>query len=100
METSLQASATPSCLLCFYSSHPRIVSFSAHPSLVFVTHKLAVETTIQFVLLLSAFPFTFSAPEEQLNPLRTLAQCTLRGNSKQITTGWLSHHGDGECQSG
>lgn len=49
METSLQASATPSCLLCFYSSHPRIVSFSAHPSLVFVTHKLAVETTIPLV---------------------------------------------------
>lgn len=32
-----------------------------------MTHKLAVETTIQFVLLSSAFPFTFSfVPEEQL----------------------------------
>lgn len=69
----------PSCLLCYYSSHPRIVSFSAYPSLVFVTHKLAVETTIQFVLP-SAFPFTFfSVTEEQLSPTRTLGQCTPRG---------------------
>lgn len=66
-----------SCLLCFHSSHPRIV-FSAHPSLVFVTHKLAMETTIQLVL--SDFPFTlFSVQEEQLSLARTLSQRTPRG---------------------
>lgn len=68
----------PSCLLCFYSSHPRIVFFC--PSLPRVCDSQTCSGNHNSVFLLSAFPFTsVSRPEEQRSAACTRAQCTARG---------------------
>lgn len=68
----------PSCLLCFYSSHPRIVFFC--PSLPRVCDSQTCSANHNSVFLLSAFPFTFvSLPEEQRSPACARTQCTARG---------------------
>lgn len=69
---------SPSCLLCFYSSHPRIVFFC--PSLPRVCDSQTCSGNHNSVFLLSAFPFTFvSLPEDQRSPACTRAQCTPSG---------------------
>ncbi len=89
----------PPCLLCCYSSHPRIVSFflSLSPSLSLPRvrdSQLTVETTIQSVSHSPFFPLHSSLYQRNSSPLWIITVCLCVcvceraravGNSKKIT---------------
>lgn len=96
----------PPCLLCCYSSHPRIVSFFLCPSLVFVTHNLQWKPQFSLSLIpLFSLAF-FSVPKEQLASLNH--QCVsvrvwvrehaLWGIPKTLPM--TCYYGDGKYQAG
>lgn len=90
----------PPCLLCFYSSHPRIVSFFFFLSLPVPPSCLWL-TTLQWKpqfsqSLVPLFPLYSS--RYQRNSSVFVGECTLRGIPSRLPV--MGYYGDGKYQAG
>lgn len=90
----------PLCLLCFYSSHPRIVSFFLHvlPSCLWLTTRSGNHNSVSLIPLFFPFAF-FSVPKEQLSfPLGCVRVCVREHAVGGIPL--MSYYGDSKYQAG
>lgn len=100
---NIPASTCPLCLLCFYSSHPRIVGpsfFFVCPSLPRVCEsQLAVETTIQSVSHSPFFPLYILLCTKGTAQLSS-GECVCVWGSTLREIPLMSYYGDGKYQAG